>query len=112
MERKGIQVPDSMKRAMGRQAETECEKRAKIIASEGEAIAATALGRRLRHHDGPPAGPAAQEPAAPGRSPCRQNTTIFFPAPLTSTIAELSAFLARENQAAAASNRKTPIKAA
>src|SRR5437762_7187503 len=32
-----IQLPDSMKRAMARQAEAEREKRAKIIAAEGEA---------------------------------------------------------------------------
>src|SRR5213080_1819051 len=35
---------DSMKRAMARQAEAEREKRAKIIAAEGEAMAADALG--------------------------------------------------------------------
>ena len=41
---KDIQLPDSMKRAMARQAEAEREKRAKIIAAEGESLAAAALG--------------------------------------------------------------------
>ena len=44
VELKDIQLPESMKRAMARQAEAEREKRAKIIAAEGEAIAAAALG--------------------------------------------------------------------
>jgi regulator of protease activity HflC (stomatin/prohibitin superfamily) len=38
------QLPESMKRAMARQAEAEPEKRAKIIAAEGEALAAGELG--------------------------------------------------------------------
>ena len=36
-----------MKRAMAKQAEAEREKRAKIIAAEGEALAAEAARRRL-----------------------------------------------------------------
>jgi hypothetical protein len=45
VELKDIQLPDSMKRAMARQAEAERVKRAKIIAAEGEALAAGELGR-------------------------------------------------------------------
>src|SRR6202045_1466593 len=44
VELKDIQLPDTMKRAMARQAEAEREKRAKIIAAEGESLAAAALG--------------------------------------------------------------------
>ena len=44
VELKDIQLPDSMKRAMARQAEAEREKCAKIIAAEGESMAASALG--------------------------------------------------------------------
>jgi len=40
-----------------------------------------------------------------------KNTTVVFPAPLMSTIGELSAFLAREGQAAS-SGSTSPIKAA
>ena len=39
-----FRLPESMKRAMARQAEAEREKRAKIIAAEGESMAAAALG--------------------------------------------------------------------
>jgi regulator of protease activity HflC (stomatin/prohibitin superfamily) len=38
VELKDIQLPESMKRAMARQAEAEREKRAKIIAAQGEAL--------------------------------------------------------------------------
>src|ERR1700733_1682016 len=44
VELKDIQLPDTMKRAMARQAEAEREKRAKIIEAEGESQAAAALG--------------------------------------------------------------------
>jgi regulator of protease activity HflC (stomatin/prohibitin superfamily) len=44
VELKDIQLPESMKRAMARQAEAEREKRAKIINAEGESMAAAALG--------------------------------------------------------------------
>ena len=43
VELKDIQLPESMKRAMARQAEAEREKRAKIIAAEGESLAADQL---------------------------------------------------------------------
>ena len=45
VEVKDIQLPEGMKRAMARQAEAEREKRAKIIAAEGEALAAGEFGR-------------------------------------------------------------------
>src|SRR5674476_1400906 len=44
VELKDIQLPESMKRAMARQAEAEREKRAKIINAEGEHLAAAARG--------------------------------------------------------------------
>lgn len=44
VELKDIQLPDTMKRAMAREAEAEREKRAKIINAEGEHLAASRLG--------------------------------------------------------------------
>ena len=44
VELKDIQLPDTMKRAMALQAEAERGKRAKMIAAEGESLAAAALG--------------------------------------------------------------------
>ena len=81
VELKDIQLPESMKRAMARQAEAEREKRAKIIAAEGEALAAGALGRGVRHDDGPPARAAAAQPAEPGRDRRRQEHDGRLPGP-------------------------------
>ena len=44
VELKDIQLPETMKRAMARQAEAEREKRAKIIAAEGERWPPTSSG--------------------------------------------------------------------
>ena len=101
-----------MKRAMARQAEAEREKRAKIIAAEGEAIAATALGDASDTMMAHPLALQLRNLQSLVEIGVDKNTTVVFPAPLMSTIGELSAFLARENQAATASNGKPPIKAA
>ncbi len=67
VELKDIQLPDSMKRAMARQAEAEREKRAKIIAAEGEALSGWRARTRLGCDDGAPTGAAAaQSPDARG----------------------------------------------
>lgn len=112
VELKDIQLPESMKRAMARQAEAEREKRAKIIAAEGEAIAATALGDASDTMMAHPLALQLRNLQSLVEIGVDKNTTVVFPAPLMSTIGELSAFLARESQAATASNGKAPIKAA
>lgn len=48
VELRDIPAPDSMKRAMTRQAEAEREKREKIIAAQGEALAAGDVGHALQ----------------------------------------------------------------
>ena len=101
VELKDIQLPDSMKRAMARQAEAEREKRAKIINAEGESLAAAALGQ-ASDDDGPPARPAVAQPAEPGRDRRGQEHHRGLPRPLMSTIAELGSFLASEQAAAIA----------
>ncbi len=100
VELKDIQLPEGMKRAMARQAEAEREKRAKIIAAEGEAIAATALGEASDTMMAHPLALQLRNLQTLVELGVDKNTTIVFPAPLMSTIDELGAFLARENQAA------------
>ena len=112
VELKDIQLPESMKRAMARQAEAEREKRAKIIAAEGEAIAAAALGDASDTMMAHPLALQLRNLQSLVEIGVDKNTTVVFPAPLMSTIGELSAFLARENAAAASSGGKAPIKAA
>ncbi|MFJ3958013.1 slipin family protein [Arthrobacter sp. NPDC090010] len=100
VELKDIQLPETMKRAMARQAEAEREKRAKIIAAEGEAISAAALGDASDTMMAHPLALQLRNLQSLVEIGVDKNTTVVFPAPLMSTIGELSTFLGRENQAA------------
>jgi regulator of protease activity HflC (stomatin/prohibitin superfamily) len=99
VELKDIQLPDSMKRAMARQAEAEREKRAKIIAAEGESLAAAALGDASDTMMAHPLALQLRNLQSLVEIGVDKNTTVVFPAPLMSTIQELGAFLARESAA-------------
>jgi regulator of protease activity HflC (stomatin/prohibitin superfamily) len=101
VELKDIQLPDSMKRAMARQAEAEREKRAKIINAEGESLAAAALGDAADIMAAHPIALQLRNLQSMVEIGVDKNTTVVFPAPLMSTIAELGSFLARETEAAA-----------
>jgi regulator of protease activity HflC (stomatin/prohibitin superfamily) len=100
VELKDIQLPDTMKRAMAKEAEAEREKRAKIIAAEGESAAAAALGdasdTMLQH----PLALQLRNLQSLIEIGVDKNTTVVFPAPLMSTIGDLGAFLQREAEAA------------
>ena len=100
VELKDIQLPDSMKRAMARQAEAEREKRAKIINAEGESLAAAALGDASDIMMAHPLALQLRNLQSMVEIGVDKNTTVVFPAPLMSTIAELGSFLAREAAAA------------
>ncbi len=102
VELKDIQLPDSMKRAMARQAEAEREKRAKIINAEGESLAAEALGVASDIMVAHPLALQLRNLQSLVEIGVDKNTTVVFPAPLMSTIGELGAFLARETAAGAA----------
>ncbi|MBI5340565.1 MAG: slipin family protein [Mycolicibacterium rufum] len=103
VELKDIQLPESMKRAMARQAEAEREKRAKIINAEGESLAAAALGDASDTMMAHPLALQLRNLQTLVELGVDKNTTVVFPAPLMSTIAELGTFLAREGAAAAGS---------
>jgi regulator of protease activity HflC (stomatin/prohibitin superfamily) len=103
VELKDIQLPDSMKRAMARQAEAEREKRAKIIAAEGEALAADALGTAADIMMAHPLALQLRNLQSLVEIGVDKNTTVVFPAPLMSTIGELGSFLAREAASATTS---------
>lgn len=101
VELKDIQLPDTMKRAMAKQAEAEREKRAKIIAAEGESLAAAALGDASDTMMAHPLALQLRNLQTLIELGVDKNTTVVFPAPLMSTISELGAFLARETTTAA-----------
>ena len=118
VELKDIQLPESMKRAMARQAEAEREKRAKIINAEGESLAAAALGEASDTMMAHPLALQLRNLQSLVEIGVDKNTTVVFPAPLMTTIAELGSFIAREQAAAtpappAAGNGKpAPVTAA
>jgi regulator of protease activity HflC (stomatin/prohibitin superfamily) len=96
VELKDIQLPEEMKRAMARQAEAEREKRAKIIAAEGELLAVDALSQAadiMLHH---PITLQLRTLQTLTEIAVDKNSTVVFPAPLMTTIQELGNFMARE----------------
>jgi len=104
VELKDIQLPDTMKRAMAKQAEAEREKRAKIINAEGEALAAAALGEASDTMVAHPLALQLRNLQSLVEIGVDKNTTVVFPSPIMTTIAELSSFLARESEAAGAAS--------
>ena len=93
---------------MVRQAEAEREKRAKIIAAEGEALAAGELGRASDVMMAHPLALPLRNLQTMVEIGVDKNSTIVFPAPLMSTIQELGAFLSRETAAASQPVPVTP----
>jgi regulator of protease activity HflC (stomatin/prohibitin superfamily) len=108
VELKDIQLPDTMKRAIARQAEAEREKRAKIINAEGESMAAAALGDASDIMMAHPLALQLRNLQSLVEIGVDKNTTVVFPAPLMTTIAELGSFLARETAAATPSEAVAP----
>ncbi len=99
VELRDIQLPESMQRAMARQAEAEREKRAKIIAAQGEALAAGELAHASDVMMAHPLALQLRNLQTLVEISVDKNSTVVFPAPLMSTIQELGAFLNRETQA-------------
>jgi hypothetical protein len=100
-----------MKRAMARQAEAEREKRAKIIAAEGEQLAADQLGAASDVMMAHPLALQLRNLQSLVEIGVDHNTTVVFPAPLMSTIQELGTFLAREAAATTPAPAPTPTPA-
>jgi regulator of protease activity HflC (stomatin/prohibitin superfamily) len=111
VELKDIQLPDTMKRAMAKQAEAEREKRAKIINAEGESLAAAALGQASDIMMAHPLALQLRNLQSLVEIGVDKNTTVVFPAPLMTTIAELGSFLAGEKAAATAALPAVPARA-
>ena len=86
----------AMKRAMARQAEAEREKRAKIIAAEGELLAVDSLSQAAIIMERHPVTLQLRTLQTLAEIAVDKNSTVVFPAPLMTTIQELGAFFARE----------------
>jgi regulator of protease activity HflC (stomatin/prohibitin superfamily) len=96
VELKDILLPDSMKRAMAKQAEAEREKRAKIIAAEGESLAAVQLGVASDTMMSHPLALQLRTLQTLVEVGVDKNTLVVVPAPLMSSIGELTNFIDRE----------------
>jgi regulator of protease activity HflC (stomatin/prohibitin superfamily) len=102
VELRDIQLPDTMQRAMARQAEAEREKRAKIIAAEGEALAAGELAHASDVMMEHPLALQLRNLQTLAEISVEKNSTVVFPAPLMSSIEELGTLIGRETAAAGA----------
>jgi regulator of protease activity HflC (stomatin/prohibitin superfamily) len=105
VELKDIQLPETMKRAMARQAEAEREKRAKIINADGERVAATALGEAADIMMEHPIALQLRNLQTLVEIGVDKNSTVIFPSPIMTTIAELGRFFSGEQEAAAGNGR-------
>jgi len=98
VELKDIVLPDSMKRAMAREAEAEREKRAKIIAAEGEALSAGKLAEAadvIRDH---PIALQLRNLQVLGEIAIERNSTIIFPAQFLDSVRALAQFVENESR--------------
>ena len=107
VELKDIQLPDSMKRAMAREAEAEREKRAKIIAAEGESLAAAALGDASDTMMAHPLALQLRNLQTLVELGVDKNTTVVFPAPLMSAQRRCRRLLRSRNRCRRCDSRAT-----
>jgi regulator of protease activity HflC (stomatin/prohibitin superfamily) len=82
VEVKDVELPDTMKRAMARQAEAEREKRAKIIHAEGEFVASQQLSEAAHVISTEPATMQLRYLQTLTEIAAEKNSTIVFPVPL------------------------------
>lgn len=96
VELKDIQLPESMQRAMARQAEAERDKRAKIIAAEGEYLSAEKLALAADIIAAHPVALQLRNLQVLGEIATEKNSTIVFPSQFMDTVERLKGFVARE----------------
>jgi regulator of protease activity HflC (stomatin/prohibitin superfamily) len=96
VEVKDIQLPDSMQRAMAKQAEAEREKRAKIIAAEGEQLSAAKLGQAADIMSAHPIALQLRNLQVLSDIAVEKNSTIIFPAQFMDTVKSIREFMGKE----------------
>jgi len=89
VEIKDIILPDNMKRAMAKEAEAEREKRAKIIAAEGELVASEKLSEAAKVLAGEPVSVQLRTLQTLAEISVEKNSTIIFPVELLTGMASL-----------------------
>ena len=96
VELKDIELPETMKRAMAREAEAEREKRAKIIAAEGEALSVGKLAEAADVIIGHPIALQLRNLQVLAEIAIEKNSTIIFPAQFLDSVRNLSQFMQGE----------------
>ncbi|HSX30500.1 MAG TPA: slipin family protein [Candidatus Saccharimonadales bacterium] len=96
VEVKDIQLPDTMQRAMAKQAEAEREKRAKVIAAEGEQLSAAKLGEAADIIAAHPIALQLRNLQVLSDIAVEKNSTIVFPAQFMDTVKSIKDFMAKE----------------
>jgi regulator of protease activity HflC (stomatin/prohibitin superfamily) len=88
VEIKDITLPDNMQRAMAKEAEAERERRAKIVAAEGEFQAAVKLGEAADIISKHPVALQLRTLQTMAEISVEKNSTIIFPAQFMTTVGE------------------------
>jgi regulator of protease activity HflC (stomatin/prohibitin superfamily) len=98
VEVKDVELPDSMQRAMARQAEAEREKRAKIIHAEGEYQAAQQLKEAAATMSSEPTAMQLRYLQTLTEIATEKNSTVIFPVPIDiiSTFADMARSLTKK----------------
>jgi regulator of protease activity HflC (stomatin/prohibitin superfamily) len=98
VEIKDIVLPDNMQRAMAKEAEAERERRAKIVAAEGEFQASVKLGEAADIISQHPVALQLRTLQTMAEIATEKNSTIIFPAQFMTTVQEALATIARDSE--------------
>ncbi len=98
VEIKDIELPENMQRAMAKQAEAEREKRAKIIAAEGELLASQKLAETADVMEKHPIALQLRNLQTMAEISIEKNSTIIFPAQFMSTVQDVKKFISGEHK--------------
>jgi len=96
VEIKDITLPENMQRAMAKEAEAERERRAKIVAAEGEFQAAAKLGEAADLISAHPVALQLRTLQTMAEISVEKNSTIIFPAQFMTTVEEAMKMIKRE----------------
>jgi regulator of protease activity HflC (stomatin/prohibitin superfamily) len=96
VEIKDIELPENMQRAMAKQAEAEREKRAKIIAAEGEFLSVQKLSEAADVIAAHPIALQLRNLQTMAEIAVEKNSTIIFPAQFMGTVQDIKKFIEDE----------------
>lgn len=106
VEIKDITMPDNMQRAMAKEAEAERERRAKIVAAEGELQAAVKLGEAADIISSHPVALQLRTLQTMAEISVEKNSTIIFPAQFMTTVSEAVSLIRGDNAGGNAVGKK------